>query len=395
MEIYYDPLKGTWGHRKAGKTFVWGKRQAVLPRRPFSPSLGFTVKARGKRIGPIVGILTTPGGATFAGNRKTFRHIHRALQRFGGILFVFTPQTTKHGQVKGFVFHDEKHRWVRATLPYPDVIYNRIPFREDEDEETVQAFLKRLQSSKTPYFNSGFLDKWEMYNCLRGDPKLQEHLPGTRQMTKAELERTLYTWGALYLKPQSGQKGDGMSSLILMADGSITHRSHKNLEHFPSFEKMWEALEPLLEKMPYLIQQRIHLTQLGGRPYDFRLMVQKVSGKWEVTGVGVRLAGENAITTHVPKGGELLSLDELDWPADIERLETIAKLAAERLESQFSPLHELSFDIGRDRNGRYWLFEANAKPMEFDEPAIETKRMQRLVGIFYKESGFAKSTPEK
>lgn len=388
MEIFFDPLQSKWGHRQAGKSFVWGKRRAVLPRCPFSPAVGFSVRTRGKRAGPIVGILTTSKGSTFAGNRKTFRRIHRALQTLGGILFVFTPLAVKHDQVKGFIFNDQKHRWIRTSLPYPDIVYNRIPFREDENTEAAQSFIKHLNSRKIPFFNSGFLDKWAMHNCLRRDPMLRAHLPDTRQMSETELEMALYQLGALYLKPQSGQKGDGMSSARLMADGSIIHRSHQEIHRFPSFEQLWEASAVELEKTPYLIQQKINLAQHRGRPYDFRLMLQKVSGNWELTGAGVRLAGENSITTHVPKGGELLALEELALPADLGMLKAISIRAAERLEEQFAPLNELSFDIGCDQAGQYWLFEANAKPMVFDEPEIEAKRMKRLIGTFYEKSGF-------
>ena len=40
------------------------------------------------------------------------------------------------------------------------------------------------------------------------------------------------------------------------------------------------------------------------RPCDFRILIQKDhQGIWQVTGIGVRVAGKNAISTHVPMGG--------------------------------------------------------------------------------------------
>ncbi|HET7577938.1 MAG TPA: YheC/YheD family protein [Bacillales bacterium] len=387
MKIYYDTLQHKWSHRQPGE-YIWGKERRVLPRSPFSPALSFSVRKQGKRIGPLVGILTSPGRASFTGNRATFREIHRALQDRGGILFTFTPQTTVQNRIKGYVFNDEKRKWIKTDFPYPDVVYNRIPIRADEEKPPMQSFLKHLESLDIPFFNAGFLDKWEMYECLRGDPMLIPYLPDTRPSSKSEMQKVLYAWGELFLKPKAGQKGDNIEILKQLKDGSIICRGYNATEHFPNFQELWESRQADLEKISYLLQKKINLMRMNRRPYDFRILIQKVSGKWKWTGAGARLAGKNAVTTHVPKGGTLLSLDEVHPPADLYQLDTICIRAAEQLEKYFAPLCELSFDIGRDQNGHYWLFEANAKPMVFDEPDIEAKRMERLLDIFYEKSGF-------
>lgn len=388
MNIFFNLFQKKWGHRKTGRHFVWGRRRTKLPRLPYSPSIHFKVRTNNKRVGPLVGIFTSDGNPDFSGNRKTFRRIHKAMQSHGGLAFVFTPQCMESKRVKGYVFNENDRNWILSFFPYPDVVYNRVPTRADESHPSVQSCIKRISSLKIPFFNGGFLDKWEMYECLLSDPKLSTFLPETWLLTQEGLQKALETWGTVYLKPRAGQQGEGIQIANLKENGNVSLKTYGKDIDFPSFAEMWETMKSVFGKSTYLIQPKILLNLHEGRPYDFRLIVQKKMEEWQLTGAGARLAGENAVTTHVPKGGELLPLAEIQPPADLTLLTRICIQAAERLEERFSPLEELSFDIGRDIDNGYWMFEANAKPMEFDEPEIETKRMERLIRLFYEKSGF-------
>ncbi|HEX6923379.1 MAG TPA: YheC/YheD family protein, partial [Bacillales bacterium] len=343
MKLFYDPLQNKWGHRHSEKRLVWGKQRKSLPRQPFIPSLSFKASRRGKRIGPLVGILTSTKGTTFAGNRTTFRRIHHALQLRGGIVFVFTPLGVKHHHINAYIYDGGNRRWIKARVPLPDVIYNRVPVRKDEETEEIQSCLTHLESLGIPYFNAGFLDKWKMYKCLGHDPVLEGHLPNTTEISSSELQKALYQWGEFYLKPKAGQKGDGIWAVELASNGTIICRTHETTTQYGTVEELWNGFRPDSDTTSYLLQRKVHLATHNGKPYDFRLMMQKVSGVWELTGAGARLAGEESITTHVPKGGELLALNELEPPVDLEHLTAICRRAAERLEESFSPLEELSF----------------------------------------------------
>ncbi|UUZ93289.1 YheC/YheD family protein [Paenibacillus sp. P25] len=39
----------------------------------------------------------------------------------------------------------------------------------------------------------------------------------------------------------------------------------------------------------------------------------------------------------------------------------------------------MSMDLGVDTNGDLWFFEANSKPMKFDEPPIRKKSLENLI----------------
>ncbi|HET7615920.1 MAG TPA: YheC/YheD family protein, partial [Bacillales bacterium] len=382
MKIFFDAKQKKWGHRQAGKHFVWGKQGMKLEMRPFTPAIPFKVNAKSKQIGPLVGILTSSKKTSFAGNRNTFFRIHRSLQRAGGIAYVFTPEDAGDHHVKGYVFNDKERRWSKSVLPYPDVVYNRVPYRDKENTDAFRSLIGHLEKMKIPYFNNSFLDKWTLYHVLKNDPALERHLPATVEATEANLKELLDDRRTVYFKPKAGQKGEGMFAVADCEDGRFLLRGHKENAYFSSFEELCDRIQFAIGNPAYLLQPRVRLANHAGRPYDFRVMMQKIRKTWKVTGVGVRQAGKEAITTHVPRGGRLLSVDEVTPPVDLDEIYRLCKCAAERLDAAFHPLYELSFDIGRDERGHHWLFEANAKPMVFDEPAIESKRMRRLVATF-------------
>ncbi|GMA61469.1 hypothetical protein GCM10025859_19090 [Alicyclobacillus fastidiosus] len=50
-------------------------------------------------------------------------------------------------------------------------------------------------------------------------------------------------------------------------------------------------------------------------------------------------------------------------------------------------LGEMSMDIGIDPQGHPWFFEANSKPMKFDEPEIRQKSLQGVIDQLRDRSG--------
>lgn len=125
-----------------------------------------------------------------------------------------------------------------------------------------------------------------------------------------------------------------------------------------------------------------------GRPFDLRVLLQKNGrGAWAVTGIGARLAGARSITTHVPRGGSIEDpssmLEGTFGPEQAEvilkNVSTTALLVARQIErASSSMLGEMSMDLGVDEEGGVWFFEANSRPMKFDEPAIRKLSLERI-----------------
>jgi hypothetical protein len=118
------------------------------------------------------------------------------------------------------------------------------------------------------------------------------------------------------------------------------------------------------------------------------MLVQKDgTGKWKISGIGVRIAGKKAISTHVPMGGSIGSFPvvlKTTFPQHQttiqQQLIKLGLTVAKQIEAQSNGhFGEMSMDIGLDQQGRPWFFEANAKPQKFDEPVIRTRSLKRIL----------------
>ncbi|WP_052186947.1 YheC/YheD family protein [Thermoactinomyces sp. Gus2-1] len=73
-----------------------------------------------------------------------------------------------------------------------------------------------------------------------------------------------------------------------------------------------------------------------------------------------------------------------------ERIEQVGIRTARWIENQQNALlGEMSMDLGIEKDGSLWIFEANSKPMKFDEPNIRRRSLRRLIEYsLYRSRGF-------
>lgn len=352
-----------------------------------------------RRLPPLIGILTskhprTPG---FRGNHANFRDIIETGRRRGVVVFVFTPDSF-HEQsacVIGYTRHPQVGRWIRLVFPRPHVVYNRIPDREAEKRPAEQKALRFFRSQRNiQLYNPRFFDKQELIQWLQRDHRLKPFLPATASWgSKETFAQFLNQFRTLYLKPADGKAGKGIMQvkkkknmyLLAYVSGKADELKHYRAHH-P--DALFDLVHRLTKGKPYLIQQGISLARDEGRPFDLRLLVQKDgSGQWDMTGLGIRVAGPGGITTHVPRGGSIGRPSDILPRVFASQANAVGKqarglglLVANGIERQSGMiLGELSIDLAVDRNRQLWIFEANAKPMKFDEPLIRKRSLERII----------------
>jgi hypothetical protein len=114
------------------------------------------------------------------------------------------------------------------------------------------------------------------------------------------------------------------------------------------------------------------------------------TGQWKRTGLAARVAGKGSITTHCFYGGTRVPAEEAIKQAARncgfsvtnakKQLHHIQIIIPKYIEKAFNkPFGELEMDIGLDRMGKIWFFEANSKPFRFDEKLIRAKSLVRLI----------------
>lgn len=352
------------------------------------------------RASPLVGILTsrqTSRRSPFRGNQGNFRDIIQTGRKRGIVAFVFTPHDIQWSKKRiwGYTRHPNAHRWVRCPFPWPHVVYNRIPDRTSEAQPEEQQALKRFALEPNVHlFNPRFFDKQQLIRWMARDVRLRPLLPATVTWDhKFEtLVACLRRFNTLYLKPVEGKAGKGIIQVKQRNQGYVLKMLDEKPNEMARYRlanavELYRKVSALTEKKRYIVQQGIPLARYKNRPFDLRILVQKDgSGTWCVTGVGVRIAGAKGITTHVPQGGQIGNVSTVLSTVFRSRAKAIYRQAvahaltiAKRIERQAGQtLGELSIDLGVDDRGQFWMFEANAKPMKFDEPHIRKRSLERF-----------------
>ncbi|WP_135549090.1 YheC/YheD family endospore coat-associated protein [Paenibacillus cymbidii] len=335
----------------------------------------------------------------FRGNHFNFIDLIKKGRELGAFVYVLTAKDIKRRAHKwnGYVYNAETKSWTRQLLPLPHVMYNRIPTRKDEMLPEVQRKIRFcLKQDSVRVFNPAFFNKWTLFEWLNKSKATKKFIPATKRLTSPDdLESFLALHHDIYLKPVRGKAGKGIMKVQALPGQRLPYRlsiqnarkSHHS--HHGTIARLWSTFKQQIDGEDYLMQQAIALTSYNKRPFDLRVLVQKNQyGEWTISGIGARVAGRSSITTHVPRGGsidepeKLLSLAYGQEAAKLtlQRVHQAAHMIARQIErASGQTLGEMSMDLGIDNARRIWFFEANSRPMKFDEPDIRKRSLERII----------------
>jgi hypothetical protein len=336
----------------------------------------------------------------FRGNARNFIDLIRTGKELGVSICVVAARDVKLSsrRVRGFVYNTEKKVWSEQSVPLPAVLYNRIPTRKDELQPDVQQTIAAcLKHPQVRLFNPAFFNKFTLFEWLGKAKTTKKFIPATKKlMNPIDLESLLMQHSNVYLKPVRGKAGKGIMRIerqslrgrtIYMLNIQSFKKSH--ISSFSTLTKLWAETKKRMGSEEYIVQQGITLSSFNRRPFDLRVLVQKdAKGEWGLTGIGARVAGKKSITTHVPRGGSIDEPEKLlgaTFGAEAaQRILQRTRLAAFAIARQIEKasghtLGEMSMDLGVDMSGQIWFFEANSRPMKFDEPDIRKKSLERIV----------------
>lgn len=386
MIICYDDKLQQW-YSNSEQTIYFGKNKLPIRKQVLTSAQAFQMSLKENMVGPLIGIFTSKEHREdFYGNKEHFQRIQEALKELGGISFVFTVEGIKEEEIHGFVFY--KNEWHQAVFPLPDLIYNRIASYVAEFKQGYKKVRKLALNWGIPFYNPHFFDKSQTYCHLKINRELTKHLPETKDLTsKHSLETLLSKHHSVFVKPVLSNRGNGIM-LLEFESNHYTIKTNKTKYNTTNIDDVWIQLQNQLKNRKAIIQQKIVLKKYQDRLYDLRVLVQRLKDEWLVTGVGVRLAAQHAITTHIPQGGEILPFYTVENEIILKRIEELAKTTAIQLEKAYGYLLEFSMDIGIDIENQLWIFEVNSKPMKFDEPQIQKHSMETLIRAFYLDAHF-------
>ncbi|AGT30970.1 hypothetical protein M493_03315 [Geobacillus genomosp. 3] len=346
---------------------------------PFAANVHVFLTAEAVHFGPLVGVFTAGftkslqrpvGGRSFF-----FAKLLAQEKQVGGFAFLFGPSHIdwENGMINGY-FYTERG-WERHTVPLPTVIYNRLPNRRIENNEMFQTITETLQTAYgIPVFNGHFFNKWDIYRQLATHREARPYLPATSaHITWQTVEQFLTRYTEAYVKPADGSLGRGIYHLAQKNNvyecRFRDEQGETKTALFPTAMALWHYLLAEAPLHRCVIQQAVPLMTVNGRPTDFRVHTNKNEyGQWQVSAIAAKIAGRQSITTHMNSGGIVKTLEDI-FPDTAQRETVLARLHNAALtlsrcldETSETLIGEIGFDLGVDKQGKIWMFEANSKP---------------------------------
>ncbi|PDO09688.1 MAG: hypothetical protein BLM47_11325 [Candidatus Reconcilbacillus cellulovorans] len=332
-------------------------------------------------LGPLIGVLINRAQPSdelrlFGAATGFCREFAEACRRYGACVFFFTPdELSTTTAVEGWSWNG---RWRKSAFPIPDVVYNRLGSRRAENLPTVKNFLREARNRfGVAVFNARFLNKVELFAALKRDPRCAGYLPESAPCRDlATLRHFCSKYPTVFLKPVHGSQGRGIMRITRSRNEYVcetTLLAGVRRRSFPTLADLYQAISGTLKRRPYLAQQGLRLISADGRPIDMRVLVQRESdGRWSITSIVARIAGNRQFVSNLARGGVMCRLREAlersDLPTE-RRVETVARLrkaaldVARGVEQTISGhFAELGIDLGVEPNGRVWLIEVNSKP---------------------------------
>ncbi|WP_342437081.1 YheC/YheD family protein [Paenibacillus sp. FSL L8-0436] len=261
----------------------------------------------------------------------------------------------------------------RAVIPTPGVIHNRAIYSQDSS-----GIERLLRQGLLIYNTCNRYGKEQIHGLLEQNEGLQSYLPVTTAGLPG-LKEMMDLYPDLILKPCRGSIGKGVMRLTHYSGRSWTwsylpSRSSRWVSTFVDQDVLPRMLRARLAAESYLVQERIPLAEIGGRPFDLRVTVQRGwGGTWQVTGMFAKLAAPGGFVSNIARGGEALNasyvLDQA-FPGEAAAylrmtVQTLSLAIARELEHSLPGLADIGLDIGITRNRRIYFIECNGRDQRY------------------------------
>jgi hypothetical protein len=223
-------------------------------------------------------------------------------------------------------------------------------------------------------------------------------------MTQKGLWALIDRYGDVVLKPVDSGRGFGVIRISTIASNSYEIHIENTRTTIKGNQQMKDFIKEKIGRRGYIVQHRIPLATVNGRPFDMRVVVQRrdQSDDWVVTGMVAKVAGYGYIVTNIRRSNGMVlpilsairqsSLKNHSRKSLLTRITKVALLSADKLSNSILYANQriFGFDMGLDQNGRVWVIEANLNPMLSHFSKLKDNSMYRRI-MDYKKNSYRSS----
>lgn len=321
-----------------------------------------------------IGILGDLGKSQMFGEQTDyFKRLVQEAQSIGIDCFVFTD----FNKSQATAWQLEGDNWTQTHRLLPKVFYDRS-FRKKTASLSKSNTRVLTELGCIPLNSANFrklaLDKHLTYSKLSDLGIDGLSVPYTEKFSRSGLVPFLAESPSCILKPRFGSGGTG----IIRIDKTPTGYELKFLEESIQATES-DLIRRVLEarnrmktlKRAYVVQELVEVPMYRDSVFDVRVIYQRGSdGSPLRTGMAVRQAAPNRITSNLHKGGNRATLSQTlmevfgqDLEGSIaESIRVAARKIFEAMDSEVGPIGEVGMDFLIDPAGGIHLIEVNAIP---------------------------------
>jgi hypothetical protein len=231
--------------------------------------------------------------------------------------------------------------------------------------------------------------KWGKYKIMRNFGSVRGYLPETHWLKEKRLWNMLSRYGAVVVKPSGSSGGQGVCMVTALGSDTYEVQTGRKKSKVTGRKAVYSKVRKYAGKNS-IVQKKISLSRVGGRPFDLRVMVQRKRGSthWEVTGTLAKVAGKGYLITNTSRSkGYITTIDRaLSYALTRDnavrarrRIYKAAKAAACSLDGAFPKQRVMGIDMGVEDSGKVWVIEANFKPALSLFRMLKDKSMLRRI----------------
>lgn len=237
-------------------------------------------------------------------------------------------------------------------------------------------------------------DKMRKNSFMSREPWLREHIPTTSRATIQHINHLLDQHKDIIIKPNNGSGGSRVYRVTDLGSNRYQIHHESSRTHVHTRKGLFRRLRIQQKSRNYLVQPRIKLAQIKGRPFDLRVIVQRKrnSSGWQVTGKAAKIAGRGYIVTNITRSGGYLqhvntALRNSSLPDSAKRslpakIDKLAIAVATRLNKLYRHQRIFGIDMGVDHSGQLWIIEANRQPSMSHFLKLGDRAMYRQIQSF-------------
>jgi hypothetical protein len=353
---------------------------------------------------PYVGILvnakTYEGVATGNTHYEQIAFYEDAGEIYGLKPCYFRIEDLNLEQQMVIAYVKNSQHYTQQILPLPQIVHNRAIHLKHEH----YIALDKWRTSGIIVFNHwNRYNKWYIHQILMREPTLLPHLPMTCVANSGNMAQMKQKFTSLIIKPNKSSIGRGIMKLDHLKTGQwrLTYprkvsASNRIWKKVVFSKKCPVILTRRIESSPYIVQQRIPLATFEGKPFDFRVSVQRgASGDWELTGIVGKVAAKRHFLTNIGQGGQVLSVDQIlsTFPSMnkekvLSELETCAMKIVNTLSKHLPHLADVGLDIGIHADGFPMFIECNGKDQRYS--FMLAGQMEAWKNTYFKPIAYAR-----